>query len=371
MDPMSNRMVWGIPVEPGFEVFSAMVVDDGVVYGQWSSCEADGPAGLAAFDAATGARRWRTPPLWTAKLTQFVPSTPLNGVYIVATGSVAPMLTDLVAMDTASGAELWRTHLDPPAFFGPSAASDGSLVIIAAVTATSDSSLQALERTTGQTRWTIGLPAGSYPGESLISDGVLIVQVDSGATRMVNAYELATGQPMWSTPGVLPSRAGAASAGVVVVLSDPFAARATIGVDVATGDERWRRDGWGEMYLGGATPARIPLMPYPDEQAPPSTAGLPATITDQPPVENLMTVEIVDISTGVAVTRLPPTLRPQYAGPGGYLAMDDNGYTVLDPNGTPVGNIPRLPPQNAEETVPPIIATDHQVYLARGCPNSG
>src|SRR4051794_23654641 len=54
VDPAGARFLWGIPVvKGGMEVFSGMVVDHGVLYGQWGGCSG-GESGVAAIDARTG-----------------------------------------------------------------------------------------------------------------------------------------------------------------------------------------------------------------------------------------------------------------------------------------------------------------------------
>jgi len=137
-------------------------------------------------------------PLWAAAsgghLHQSAPIAADGRVFVTATDFGRGDAGGIVALDLASGAELWRFRTATPV--RNSVAVDGGVVVLGA----GDGAVIALDAATGEVRWTVDLGDGVDATQSAlwaapaIRDGVVYV----GIQRKLAAIELATGEVQWT-----------------------------------------------------------------------------------------------------------------------------------------------------------------------------
>jgi len=153
---------------------------------------------------------------------------------------------ELVAMDAATGAVVWRQQFDA-AVGGAPAVSAGHVFVVAR-----DASAWAMRASDGKVAWTIpGAPAaaGVMGVSAPASDGTTAVFPFAGG--QMTAADVATGEGRW-TSFVAGSRLGRAFASVADLTGDPVIAGGTVyagsaagrlaAVDLATGQRLWAAD---------------------------------------------------------------------------------------------------------------------------------
>lgn len=223
-------------------VVTAFAVDSGAV--RWILCSAESgswwlagasddlvyatvtesTSSLVALDTATGEEQWRTS-LGSANFR--LPSGPFLGsdvAVVVLTGGSET--AQVVGLDPTTGQEIWATT-----------GTNGGYATSEDVVIGGGSTITAYSRETGEQRWSV-VPRGGYSGYSdpVISDGMVVIATDPGAV----ALDLDSGAERWRTttspqgvPGVVEDR--------ILVWSgqdDP-----TSGVDMATGEILWTQPG--------------------------------------------------------------------------------------------------------------------------------
>ncbi|OWJ75530.1 PQQ-like beta-propeller repeat protein [Haematobacter missouriensis] len=163
---------------------------------------------------------------------------------------------DLVALDAASGAELWRQRFDAPAMGAPAVAGNRIYVVAR------DSSAWALD-TSGKVLWTLpgtpsisGVMGGSAPA---VGEGMVIFPFASGNLIAVTQ---GSGASLWEA-AVAGKRVGRAWSGFTDITSDPVIAGntvyagnqsgGTVALDARTGDARWtaREGSYGPVAVSG------------------------------------------------------------------------------------------------------------------------
>ncbi|WP_051329247.1 outer membrane protein assembly factor BamB family protein [Geminicoccus roseus] len=168
------------------------VIANGTIYA------VDGSVEVSAIDAATGRKLWTTTP------EELPDADRLNGggigfdsgrLFLATTKGI------VLALDAASGDEIWRRDLRSP-LRGAPAVADGLVLIISA-----DNQSYALDAATGEPVWQHTAPGeiaailgGSTPAAA---QGIVIVPYSSGE---VNALSLQTGIPIWSETVLRPRR---------------------------------------------------------------------------------------------------------------------------------------------------------------------
>ncbi|TXG79161.1 MAG: hypothetical protein E6R14_11545 [Thermomicrobiales bacterium] len=274
LDPATGDVRWS--VETGEGASADPIVADGVVYVGMGSLTGGGAA-VYALDAATGAERWRTD-----VENRTLPATPIdtvvfsNGKLFVnrgdailikldaATGDLewevdlqkpsrgAPFVADgmvfvttgfdggrIVAYDAETGAERWSVEDTDNPVTGPVLA-DGHLLVSFV-----DGELAAFDPATGQERWRVRAgvrdEAGDmdpWPGLPLALDGTVYLSSNGFAGAYTVAFDLHTGQELWSTP------TGDFSAGAPAIADDTLVLGSDsgdlLGLDPSTGVELWR-----------------------------------------------------------------------------------------------------------------------------------
>jgi outer membrane protein assembly factor BamB len=212
---------------------------------------------LAAYDARTGAPRWRSragesASLWAASARAVV----------VGSGQ-----GELAALDPGTGRRRWRLRLAPGQ--GPDAATLSGDHLYVATSFPGEGDLRppvllALDARTGRRRWRAVLRRGADLrwAAPVLAEGLVLVASTPRDPRIaagdaLHALDAATGRARWEVP--LPARgpglhqrprlAGAAGGVVLAVAADGL-----VGLSVGDGRERWRlpladRHRW--VALGG------------------------------------------------------------------------------------------------------------------------
>lgn len=233
--------------------------------------------GLAAFDRATGARRWEAPIGERA-------NTP------VLAGAVAVVSTwegSLVGVDLARGTEAWRFPLPGPSL---GAAAGGADVVVATWSSADGrgAGMVAVDPATGRERWAVDLPPGGVSGPGLVVPagggpplavavagdlGAHAVATDSGTERWRTALEGA------GSPEVAPLDAG----GGAVLVAHRLGGMSLL--DAADGRPRWDASSDGAAVRGGPAgpgPAGQYALPLHDGRLLVAGPNRPAQVLDPP-----------------------------------------------------------------------------------------
>ncbi|MGB8861182.1 MAG: PQQ-binding-like beta-propeller repeat protein [Ilumatobacteraceae bacterium] len=249
-----------------------------------------GGRSLVALDTRTGEEQWRTD---LGQAFARFPSGPFPGdeVAVVVLEGLGSDTAEIIGLDPATGETIWTTS----GTNGGYATNDDVVVGGGSVTT-------AFDRATGEQRWSVAVQggfSGGFPSSPVISDDMVFI-----ATV---ALDLQSGEERWRTAGSPPGVPGGVEDGILVWSGqdDP-----TSGVDVATGEILWTQPGHstyddvvaigdGAVYVFGV-----------DDGAGESTATA------------------YDVATGE--TRWSRGLGPQF-GPWPFLATDDF-VVAVDPS---------------------------------------
>jgi outer membrane protein assembly factor BamB len=208
---------------------------------------------LVAFDARTGAERWRVP---TGGSGSSSPAVVDDVVYVGgADGAVA-------AFDATTGAPRWRTQVATPnpatleddGWVGTPAVADGLVYAVAA-----PNTLHVLDAATGAPRWTFDGP-GTHLETPVVAGGLVYVgsntfadDPDDPVPARLHALDATTGAEHWTHDVrhyVGPPTVGA---GHVFLLDQ---GPEVVALDAATGAERGTFD-VGDVVLSSSTPALV------------------------------------------------------------------------------------------------------------------
>lgn len=202
---------------------------------------------LLGIDARTGQERWRAPI-----------ADPEYAPPIVAEGNVFLQASDgaIVAYDAATGAARWRVQspatgpeIDRPRHV-TLAATDGMLVVSARRV------LLGLDAATGDERWRLATTNDGWDrvvaGEGLVYQ---FADVGPGAegdiVGRIRAIAVADGTVRWEqeVSGINGTPLDPLLASGMLIFRDPTNEPTIIALDAATGDERWRREFAGHVPL--------------------------------------------------------------------------------------------------------------------------
>jgi outer membrane assembly lipoprotein YfgL len=180
------------------------------------------PAPLASFNALLGVRQ-----AWTVQLG--ASASPLMPAVVGDSVWVAGSAGNVLALDAASGRELWRADVGRPLVAG--VGSDGRTAAVV----TQDNELVALEA--GKVSWRARLGSGVFTPPLVAGRRVFVL----GADRSLAAYDAATGARLWNQ-----NRPGDAlslrQAGVLLAVGDTLVAGQQgrlAGFNPANGSLRW------------------------------------------------------------------------------------------------------------------------------------
>lgn len=217
-----GQMVWSVdPVPEGqdSEALSAVAIGDGTAFGVFNRAL----GGVSAWDRASGRLLWR----FGGGLTTAINASPVyaDGAVYVVNG-----MTDVFALDAASGALRWQARLDPAGFdwghatVGTPAIAKGVLVVPILY-----KDLVALDAATGAELWryagtkspirTTHYRGGDEAGfeTSPVITGDIVWVADTAG--QLSALELRSGKPVWKTALGVPMLGGLAVSGDWLVVA--------------------------------------------------------------------------------------------------------------------------------------------------------
>jgi outer membrane protein assembly factor BamB len=289
LDPATGRVLWRY--DSGRCAWASPAVAAGLVVQTFllrpPACRPDGSGRgvLAAFDAATGAVRWRVPlpptessPLvagglvwigdWSGTVSAFDLLTgrlrwrfradgPVKSSPALAGGRLyaATYAGSLYALDPWTGAELWRAsvqrRLGPDGrFYSTPAVAHGRVYIGA-----TDGKIYAYGARTGALRWSFSTGGYVYAAPAVWGPLVLIGSYDG----RLYALDAATGAVRWSFAAHGRISGGASVVGGIVYVST--LAERTFALDALTGRELWSFPD-GKYSAAVADAARLYLVGY-------------------------------------------------------------------------------------------------------------
>ena len=195
---------------------------------------------VVAVDGATGAEIWRTPLGALASAPTVVDGRVYVGVVFDTESANSEGF--VYAFAAATGSELWRASTG--SFNGASPAVVGDTVYAAG-----DNELYAFDATAGRQRWRLdfdGLPCQCTPADPAVAEGLVYV-VGGGDFTTLYAVDAATGRQRWRFDTNGPSLTSPVVAdGLVYVGGGAATNRASVAgggrfyaVDAATGTQRW------------------------------------------------------------------------------------------------------------------------------------
>lgn len=241
----------------GEGVYDLPVIGSGVAFAQDA-------AAVTALDLATGGVIWST-----ALPTSYAGTPALSDGAVIALSVPEPYeddgwrpggVTDVVALDAGDGTELWRSPVE--ALVNVAALAIDEDVLIVAGTGDllwdacgdlcyPDGWVIAFDARTGGELWRL---AANSPWTVSVAQGIVVVDFDNSTLA---AYDLATGDEMWSTrhcTGVLQFPAITAGRVVLATFPGPVPYPPCLqAFDLRTGDEMWSSDiagrGWRLVVL--------------------------------------------------------------------------------------------------------------------------
>jgi len=240
LDAATGDPRWHVDTPDQATVYSQPAVVDGVAYVN------TGPSGVAdsvyAIDVATGEVRWRTP----AAVGIFNgPAVDATRVYVASAGERA-----LVALDRATGAEVWRLVREGDTFYSAPSVADGLVYVGSTSDATWDGSLVAVNAADGSVAWQNGTHGDAQGGSPAIyGDWVLSGTHANGA---VVAYDRATGDVAWRYQDGGPVSSALTTTADGYVLGGTQIDSVVFALDAATGRRVWTDDVTANVTSSGA-----------------------------------------------------------------------------------------------------------------------
>jgi outer membrane protein assembly factor BamB len=240
----TGQQRWSVPLPIGTEMDADVgpLVDGDTVY----STQGDQ---LRALAAADGRQRWLLP------LGGFVYDASIEEEVLVV--RVGPLdRGSLLGVEAAGGRLLWRYPSQPgPLSWQHASTTDGGIATIG-----DRGALVVLTRRDGAVRWSRPSRGRGAP-KVFGAVGDRVLRLDGGA---LEAYDAATGQRLWRTPGAHHSPDFQATLTVAdggVVVWDGISGTTAIGTwHLDTGRRRWRLGGLREPAVVGVGPAGIAVV---------------------------------------------------------------------------------------------------------------
>jgi outer membrane protein assembly factor BamB len=233
---------------------------------------AGSPAGrVYAVDATTGSCVWSVQPLSAAKTTLFAPVVSGDTVFAGYTtfGEGAGDTGGVIALDRATGREVWRRAFRPRSG-GGSAAFGGGLVAVGPLVVASSGGgrIHALDASTGAVRWS--LPSVRRPGPAadrserdlrpLAAAGRMLYA--GSLTGTVVAYDIGARQERWRYADHSRGSTGPRIAADGDTVYVPHLGGVLVALEAATGTERWHIGDDSSRFLWAPvlTPERMYLV---------------------------------------------------------------------------------------------------------------
>ena len=272
------------PVHRDPELRAATVADGQLVTAQRrpGSVEAVPPDTtlVAAYDAATGTPRWQ------------VEGPRARGeLRLLAVGGRLLLAAErLTALDVASGAFTWCVDAA-----GAVVAADAQRVVLATQDGR-NSVLRSLDTATGAEQWRVGYEAHDATLRPVVTGGVVVAYVvpAGGGPSVLQAFDVAAGEPRWTAPSDPPG--ALVGNGESVLVAEVYsAARGVAALDARSGARRWATP----------LPGSEPMQLWP---------------VDGGVIANAQTLTLIDAGTGAArwsaagVDPVPAGLEPVVVG---------------------------------------------------------
>jgi outer membrane protein assembly factor BamB len=189
------QLAWRAGIGTGSADSGQLLARPVVAEGRVFTMDAEGT--ISAFDAQTGDLAWRFEPEELRDEAEFGGGLAYDGGWLFATLSSGTV----IALNAASGTEVWNRSLLLP-LRAPPTVSDGRLLVVSA-----DNQVYALDGETGQPLWRhtgflegTGLLGGPSPA---VGDSVVVVPYSSAE---VYALRLENGRPLWNDTVQRPRR---------------------------------------------------------------------------------------------------------------------------------------------------------------------
>lgn len=226
-------------VNPGFRDWTATAISGSTIVGGNSSNR----GGLFAVDTLTGKLKWSARPTGTARGNPFVATRPAISGDVV----IAPMGETLMALNLATGKEVWR---GPETQQSAAVAAAGGTVFVMGA----DHNFYALDAATGKEKWktTFARGYGSCESTPVVGNGTVYVNgsivvtpadANRAATysRQMFALDAATGKERWRYL-VAAAPSGTCLEQPILTADTLFTASAVTlyAIDLATGRDRWK-----------------------------------------------------------------------------------------------------------------------------------
>ena len=235
---------------------------------------------VAAYDAATGTPRWQ------------VEGPRARGeLRLLAVGGRLLLAAErLTALDVASGAFTWCVDAA-----GAVVAADAQRVVLATQDGR-NSVLRSLDTATGAEQWRVGYEAHDATLRPVVTGGVVVAYVvpAGGGPSVLQAFDVAAGEPRWTAPSDPPG--ALVGNGESVLVAEVYsAARGVAALDARSGARRW------------ATPL-------------PGSGPMQLWPVDGGVIANAQTLTLIDAGTGAArwsaagVDPVPAGLEPVVVG---------------------------------------------------------
>ena len=191
LDVATGQPHWTVPTPGQRTIYTNPVAVDGVIYAN-TGFTADGDDSLYAIDADTGAV------LWSVDLGPRVFAGPAVADGLVVISSAGQRR--LIALDAATGDEVWSLTRQQDEFIAGASVADGTVYTTTSVPPEgfapgSQGSLLAVDLATGELRWEVRLH-GDGQGTTPAVYGDLVI-AGSHAPGTVAAYRRDTGAPAW------------------------------------------------------------------------------------------------------------------------------------------------------------------------------
>jgi outer membrane protein assembly factor BamB len=220
LEPATGREVWRVTLPPETELPSSESGSPRAVSADEQVVVAPFGGGTAGFDLASGEERWRVDGV-----------APLaSGADFVVGRAGGPESRTLVALDRRSGTQRWSTVV-PGEYLGGVAA-DSTVVLV-----TVGETTVAYDAATGARRWEAPFAQASDTYAVRIIDGVATGVTGTGSNpNAIQAFDVATGRPLWTSPASPVQRPEPTDGNVYVDVGDGGVGA----LDPTTGRLRWK-----------------------------------------------------------------------------------------------------------------------------------
>ncbi len=236
IDPVDSTLRWVVGDAGLVSVKSILPLDD-VVVALASDCLGDNVE--VALDRATGVELWRTD-AWRPEFpdgTSWNPQSMQLGEIDGVTALLRPQ--SVLGVDSSDGTIRWTFVPDDGVLAGLSSSTE-SFVISTADSLGGPVTLQGLDPTTGTSLWSTRLDAGRFSGSFGAGADIVVVPADMALDSAMVALDASDGTIRWEVPATAGSDRGLPEIATGDVVVAENAALGVIGLDPDTGSKLWQ-----------------------------------------------------------------------------------------------------------------------------------